>query len=78
MYDYFLLELLKGFIGIKVDSEKEFGERLLCGVEWVRVQAVAYRGRGGVGGFNPPPPEIPKDLQNRAKLKPFVKTVKNS
>jgi len=36
------------------------------------------RKEGGVGGFNPPPPEIPKDLQNRAKLKPFVKTVKNS
>ena len=28
-------------------------------------------------GFNPLPPEIPKTLQNRAKLNPIVKTVKN-
>ena len=38
------------------------------------LSAVAYR--GGFGGFNPPP-EIPKTLQNRAKLNPIVKTVKN-
>jgi len=38
---------------------------------------VAYRG-GKFGGSNhPPPPEIPKSLQNRAKLNPIVKTVKN-
>ena len=37
--------------------------------------AVAYR--GGFEGFNPPTPEIPKALQNRAKLNPIVKTVKN-
>jgi len=31
----------------------------------------------GVGVFNPaPPPEIPKALQNRAKLNPILKTVK--
>jgi len=31
----------------------------------------------GRGKFNPPhPPEIPKALQNRAKLNPIVKTVK--
>ena len=29
-----------------------------------------------MGGSNPPPPEIPKTLQNRAKLNPMVKTVK--
>jgi hypothetical protein len=29
------------------------------------------------GGFKRPPPEIPKALQNRAKLNPIVKTVKN-
>jgi len=30
------------------------------------------------GGFQtPPPPEIPKALQNRAKLNLIVKTVKN-
>ena len=39
---------------------------------------VAYRGEGELGGrgFNPPPPEIPKALQNRAKLNPIVKTFK--
>ena len=36
--------------------------------------AVVYR--GGVGVFKPPP-EILKALQNRAKLNPVVKTVKN-
>jgi len=30
----------------------------------------------GVPGSNPPPPEIPKALQNRAKLNPTVKIVK--
>jgi len=32
-----------------------------------------------VGGVfkQPPPPEIPKALQSRAKLNPIVKTVKN-
>ena len=30
----------------------------------------------GFGGFNPPP-EIPKALQNRAKLNLIVQTVKN-
>ena len=37
---------------------------------------VAYRGGGGFGGSTPPHPEIPKALQNRAKLNPIVKTVK--
>ena len=36
----------------------------------------AYRGAVGGGGVNPP--EIPKVLQNRAKLAPIVKTVKNA
>ena len=35
------------------------------------------RGGGWFGGFKSPPPEIPKALQNRAKLNPIVKTVKN-
>jgi len=35
---------------------------------------VAYRG-GDIGEFKPP--EIPKALQNHAKLNPIVKTVKN-
>ena len=34
-------------------------------------------GGGSLGGFKPPPPEIPEALQNRAKLNPIVKTVKN-
>ena len=33
--------------------------------------------RGGSGVFKSPPPEILKALQNRAKLNPIVKTVKN-
>jgi len=37
-----------------------------------------WRTEGGGGGCQTrPPPEIPKALQNRAKLKPIVKTVKN-
>ena len=35
------------------------------------------RQRGGVGSSTPSPHEIPKALQNRAKLNPIVKTVKN-
>jgi len=40
---------------------------------------MAYRGVGeGFGEFNHPlHPEIPKAIQNRAKLNPIVKTVKN-
>jgi len=33
--------------------------------------AVAYQGRGLGGGSTPPPPQIPKALQNRAKLNPI-------
>ena len=33
--------------------------------------------RGSFGVFKPPLPEILKVLQNRAKLAPIVKTVKN-
>ena len=37
-----------------------------------------WRTEGGeVWGVNPLPPEIPKALQNRAKLNPIVKTVTN-
>jgi len=43
----------------------------------IRLGPVAYRGGEGCEGLNPPPPEIPKALQNRAKLNPIVKTVKN-
>jgi len=40
----------------------------LCGIQW--------RTEGGFGGVQPPPPEIPKALQNRAKLNPIVKMLK--
>jgi hypothetical protein len=44
----------------------------------VELTAVAYRGGGEGLGFQPPPPhEIPKALQNHAKLNLIVKTVKN-
>jgi len=35
---------------------------------------VPREGEGVFGWFKPPPPEIPKALQNRAKLNPIVKT----
>jgi len=47
---------------------------VLSGTKY-RVISGVPRG-GGVGEFNPPPPEIPKALQNRAELNPIVKTVK--
>jgi len=40
------------------------------------IATAQWRSEGGVGGSSPPP-EIPKALQNRAKLNPIVKTVKN-
>ena len=43
--------------------------------EFIGVSGIA---RGwGWGGSSPPPPEILKALQNRTKLNPTVKTVKN-
>ena len=41
---------------------------------WLSIDPVAYRGGRRLGGSNLP--EIPKALQNRAKLNPIVKTVK--
>jgi len=40
------------------------------------VRSGVPRGRG-VWGVKPPPPPIPKAFQNRSKLNPIVKTVKN-
>jgi len=40
---------------------------------FIQTRPVAYRGGGGVQNL----PEIPKALQNRAKLNPVVKTLKN-
>ena len=51
--------------------------RLLCKDHLVdAVQWRTERG-GGLGCSNPPPPEVPKVIQNRATLTPIVKTVKN-
>jgi len=41
-------------------------------VMWCQVQWYTE----GEGGWKPPPPEIPKAVQNRVKLNPIVKTVK--
>ena len=41
----------------------------------IHFSTVVYRG-GGLG-CSTPPLEIPKALQNHAKLNPIVKTVKN-
>jgi len=49
------------------------------------IQKMKWVERGGVcsgvpracWGVQTPPPEIPKALQNRAKLNPSVRTVKN-
>jgi len=44
----------------------------LCDDLWAQ-----WRTEGGSWVFNSPPSEIPKALQNRARLNPIVKTVKN-
>jgi len=53
----------------------------VCG--WAPPPASFFRGHhcqwrteGGLGVQTPPPPEIPKAIQNRAKLNPIVKNVK--
>jgi len=40
-------------------------------------ELIQWCAEGGGGVVQPPPREIPKALQNRAKLNPNVKTVKN-
>jgi len=47
-------------------------QHAVTGAQWCTEEG----GDGGLGGSNPPP-EIPKALQNRAKLNLTVKTVKN-
>jgi len=46
-------------------------------MEFQRLSYIQWHTEGGLGGFKPPPPEIPKAFQNRAKLNPIVKTAKN-
>ena len=53
-------------LGQEVQKKKKLGN--ICTAQW-RTEG------GGLGGQTPP--EIPKTLQNRAKLNPIVKTVKN-
>ena len=38
------------------------------------MHVIQWRIEGGVWGVQTPTPEIPKALQNRAKLNPIVKT----
>ena len=55
--------------------ELEYQYDYTCGLILTHYKSVAYRG-GGVWCVQPPP-EIPKAFQNRAKINPIVKTVKN-
>ena len=55
----------------------ELNNRLLQSVHFLPGHLYSGVPRGGVGCSKPPPPEIPKVLQNRAKLNPIVKTVQN-
>jgi hypothetical protein len=61
-------------------SWQEFAAVLLeklISQECSTLDTTQWRTEGGFGVFNPPPPEILKALQNRAKLNLIVKTVKN-
>jgi len=54
---------------------READQPLSSSPEIVKISGVP---RGGFGGVQTPhPPEIPKAQQNRAKLNPIEKTVKN-
>jgi len=56
------------FLGVVELRVYSVAQRPLPSEQWLPV--------GGLGGLKLPP-EIPKVLQNRAKLNPIVKTVKN-
>ena len=58
------IEKYSGIAGLQVPNNEE------TPIQW-RTEG----GLGCLGCSNPPPPEIPKALQNRAKLNPIVKTV---
>ena len=62
-----------GPIGCPETSGRNYHFKLHNRPEEYSSQPAAYRGGGGLN----PPPEIPKAPQNRAKLNPILKTVKN-
>ena len=57
-----------------LESCKEEGKAVV--LSWYTIWSSGVP-KGGGGGSNPSPPEIPKTLRNRARLNPIVKTVKN-
>jgi len=59
-----------------VEHSRRFGRHCRLHLHCIVPSGVA-RGRGFWGVQTPSPPEIPKILQNRAKLNPIVKTDKN-
>ena len=68
-----LEKLKKGSNAGHFDNESRVAEKSVLGS--TRTPQDQWRTEG-VGGYNPPA-EIPKAFQNRAKLNPIVKTVKN-
>jgi len=72
------LNVLDTIERFKKDSKPNFWQTFRREVRVFHDGAVAYRGvRVSLGVQTLPPPEIPKALQNRAKLNPILKTVKN-
>ena len=49
----------------------------VCNTGIMKEQMLLHQWRTREGGSFKPPPEIPKALQNRAKVNPIVNTVKN-
>jgi len=64
------------FVGYGRQWERD-SIRIFWNVGGNAIRISQWRTERGVWGAEPPPPEIPKALQNRAKLNPIVKTVKN-
>jgi len=79
-----VLPVIIGAIGTVSISLRQYlsnipGKREIKGLKKTAILGTAHQWRteGGFGVFKPPPAEIPKALQNRAKFNPIVKTVKN-
>jgi len=62
---------------ISINLLTVFKEGFLGHMKRKDMGAVSGVPRVGVGGSNPPPSEIPRDIQNCPKVNPIVKTVKN-